>query len=145
MYLISAVMASFILLSICFPQSSNATPISKLTDGGSLTVKLEPSPTQIKSNEPTQMKISFLQPNTETVQPHIDYDLIVIDNSTNSPIFQASNQTGQPGFPVHTAESIVTIPFTFPSEGSYSIKIPVYGILFNPIPPESAIFDVSVQ
>jgi hypothetical protein len=145
MYLISALVVSPILLSICFSQNSNASPLSKLTDGDSLTVKLEPSPSPIKSNEQTQMKISFLQPNTETIQPHIDYDLIIIDNSTNNPIFQASNQTGQPGFPVHTAESIVTIPFTFPSQGSYSVEIPVYGILFNPIPPESAIFDISVQ
>jgi hypothetical protein len=145
MYLISALAVSSILLSICFSQSSNASPLSKLTDGGSLTVKLEPSPSPIRPNEQTQMKISFLQPNTETIQPHIDYDVVISDNSTNKPIFQASNQTGQPGFPVHTAESIVTIPFTFPNQGSYTIEIPVYGILFNPIPPESAVFDVSVE
>jgi hypothetical protein len=46
---------------------------------------------------------------------------------------------------VHTAESIVTIPFTFPAKGEYTIKIPVYGILFNPIVPESVTFTTHVE
>jgi hypothetical protein len=131
------------LVSVHLIQNAKASPLSKST--GSVTIRLEPSPSQIKSNEQIQMKISFMQPNTQKIQPHIDYDLIIKDNSTNKPIFQASNQTGQPGLPLHTAESVVTIPFTFPNKGSYSIEIPVYGILFNPIAPESAIFDIDVQ
>jgi hypothetical protein len=91
------------------------------------------------------MKISFFKPNTEEIQPHIDYDVIISETSTNQTIFQASNQTGQPGLPLHTAESIVTIPFTFPNQGSYSVRVPVFGILFNPIAPESATFDIDVQ
>jgi hypothetical protein len=136
---------SFIVVSVCPIQSSNSSPLSKPTDGGSVDLRFEPSPSQIKSNEQAQMKISFMQPTSGKIQPHIDYDLIITDNSTNKPIFQASNQTGQPGLPLHTAESIVTIPFNFPHKGLYSIKIPVYGILFNPIAPESAIFDIDVQ
>lgn len=138
-------MGSSILISVHFIQCSNASILSKPTDGGSILIRLEPSPSQIKSNEQTQTKISFMQPNTQKIQPHIDYDFIVIDNSTSKPIFQASNQTGQPGLPLHTAESIVTIPFIFPNKGSYALEIPVYGILFNPIAPESATFDIDVQ
>lgn len=91
------------------------------------------------------MKISFFKPNTVEVQPHIDYDMIISETSTNKTIFQASNQTGQAGLPLHTAESIVTIPFTFPNQGSYSMRVPVFGILFNPIAPESATFGINVQ
>jgi hypothetical protein len=51
---------------------------------------------------------------------------------------------GQPGKPLHTAEGIVTIPYTFHSTGDYSVNIHVYGILFNPIKPESAEYSFKV-
>jgi hypothetical protein len=126
-------------------QNTSSSSLTELTDGGSITVKLEPSPNPIKSNEQTQLKVSFFKPNTEEIQPHIDYDMIINDTTTNKAIFQASNETGQPGIPVHTAESIVTIPFTFPVKGEYTIKIPIYGILFNPIAPESVTYTIHVE
>jgi hypothetical protein len=124
---------------------SNSSSLTKLTDGGSITIKLEPSSNPIKSSEQTQLKISFFKPNTEEIQPHIDYDMIISEANTNKTIFQASNQTGQAGIPLHTAESIVTIPFTFPTKGEYAIKIPVFGILFNPIAPESVTYMTYVE
>jgi hypothetical protein len=124
--------------------SNTSSSLTKLTDGGSITIKLEPSPNPIKSNEQTQLKVSFFKPNTEEIQPHIDYDMIISETNTNRTIFQASNITGQAGIPLHTAESIVTIPFTFPTKGEYTIKIPVYGILFNPITPESVTYMTQV-
>jgi hypothetical protein len=136
----------FISNVVLAQNASNSSPsLTKLTDGGSITVKLEPSPNPIKSNEQTQLKVSFFKPNTEEIQPHIDYDMIINETTTNRTIFQASNQTGQSGIPVHTAESIVTIPFTFPAKGEYTIKIPIYGILFNPIAPESVTFATHVE
>lgn len=125
--------------------SNSSSSLTKLTDGGSITVKLEPSPFPIKSNEQTQLKVSFFKPNTEEIQPHIDYDLIISETSINKTIFQASNQTGQAGVPLHTAESIVTIPFIFPIKGEYTIKVPVFGILFNPIAPESGTYTIHVE
>lgn len=125
--------------------NSNSSSLTKLTDGGSITIKLEPSSNPIKSSEQTQLKISFFKPNTEEIQPHIDYDMIISEANTNKTIFQASNQTGQAGIPLHTAESIVTIPFTFPTKGEYAIKIPVFGILFNPIAPESVTYKTYVE
>ena len=125
--------------------SNSSSPLTRLTDGGSLTIKLEPSPIPIKSNQQTQLKVSFFKPNTEEIQPHIDYDMLISEAGTNKTIFQASNLTGQAGIPLHTAESIVTIPFTFPTKGEYTIEIPVYGILFNPIAPESVTFATHVE
>lgn len=145
--ILSMLLATDTTRMIILAQNSSvaSTPTSKLTEGGSISVKLEPSPMPVKANTQTQSKVSFFEPNTETIQPHIDYDFIIIDNSTGEPIYQASNQTGQSGIPIHTAESIVTIPFTFSNPGDYAIRIPVYGILFNPIPPESATFAVHVE
>jgi hypothetical protein len=125
--------------------SNSSSSLTKLTDGGSITIKLEPSSNPIKSSEQTQLKISFFKPNTEEIQPHIDYDMIISEANANKTIFQASNQTGQAGIPLHTAESIVTIPFTFPTKGEYAIKIPVFGILFNPIAPESVTYMTYVE
>jgi hypothetical protein len=131
--------------SVLAQNTSNSSSLTKLTDGGSITVKLEPSPFPIKSNEQTQLKVSFFKPNTEEIQPHIDYDLIISETSINRTVFQASNQTGQAGLPLHTAESIVTIPFIFPTKGEYTIKVPVFGILFNPIAPESVTYTTHVE
>jgi hypothetical protein len=125
--------------------SNSSSSLTKLTDGGSITIKLEPSSNPIKSSEQTQLKISFFKPNTEEIQPHIDYDMIISEANTNKTIFQASNQTGQAGIPLHTAESIVTIPFTFPTKEEYAIMIPVFGILFNPIAPESVTYMTYVE
>ena len=125
--------------------SNSSSSLTKLTDGRSITIKLEPSPNPIKSNEQTHLKVSFFKPNTEEIQPHIDYDMIISEVSTNKTIFQASNQTGQAGVPLHTAESIVTIPFIFPTKGEYTIKVPVFGILFNPIVPESVTYTTHVE
>lgn len=125
--------------------NSNSSSLTKLTDGGSITIKLEPSSNPIKSSEQTQLKISFFKPNTEEIQPHIDYDMIISEANTNKTIFQASNQTGQAGIPLHTAESIVTIPFIFPTTGEYAIKIPVFGILFNPVAPESVTYMTYIE
>jgi hypothetical protein len=58
-------------------------------------------------------------------------------------VFKASTLAGQPNKPLHTAEGIVTIPYTFQDTGDYLIKVPVMGILFNPIKPESAEFPIN--
>jgi len=60
-------------------------------------------------------------------------------------LFQASALAGQPGIPLHTAEGIVTIPYKFQETGHYSVNVTVYGILFNPITPETTQFTISVN
>jgi hypothetical protein len=144
------VSTTIIGLQVIFGASDSSTIdtqnniMTQLTNGGSISVKLESSPNPIKANAPTELKVSFLDPRTEQIQPHIDYDLIVTDNSTRKNIFQASNQTGQRGIPLHTSESIVTIPFTFEKAGDYTAILNVSGILFIPIPPESTSFPIRV-
>ena len=117
--------------------------MKKTTSGGALDILLQPSPQPVGHTAPTSFKVSFLQKGTNTIQPHIDYDLIIKD-SNGKQVFQASQLAGQPGKPLHTAEGSVTIPYTFQNPGDYSVNIPVYGILFNPINPESADFTIKV-
>jgi hypothetical protein len=111
------------------------------TSGGSLDVKISPSSDVINTNEPVKFKVDFLEPGTDKIQVHVDYDFKILNNNGEE-IFSAAKQISQPL--LHTAEGSVTIPFTFPSPGEYSINIPVLGINFIPINPESAKFDFTV-
>ena len=117
--------------------------IEKQTSGGALDVILQLSPQPVVHPGQTSLKVEFMTKGSETVQPHIDYDLIIKD-SNGKQIFSASQLAGQSGKPLHTAEGIVTIPYTFQGPGDYSVSVPIYGILFNPIRPESADFTIKV-
>jgi hypothetical protein len=60
-------------------------------------------------------------------------------------VFRASNQTGQPNIPLHSIPGTMDIPlftYDFQKSGEYIVKIPVVGILFNPIIPEVAEFRI---
>jgi hypothetical protein len=130
-------------LLFSFAQTTNA-PFGDIssTSGGTLDVKLESTPNPIKSGQETNYKVTFLQKGTDTVQVHIDYDFIILEDN-NIEVFKASQQTGQPL--LHTAEGIVTIPFTLEEAGNYTIKVSVMGINFIPMATEYADFPVKIE
>ena len=119
--------------------------MNKLTSGGSLNVILQQSPFPIVKGSQTNLKVSFDQKGSSTVQPHIDYDLTIMKDGKQCCVFQASVLVGHPNQPLHTAEGVVTIPYTFQQQGGYLMNITVYGILFNPIRPETAQFPIGVN
>jgi hypothetical protein len=132
--------------------SANGTQISKSvqitladskapTDGNSLNIVLQIQPFPITRNVDTQFAIKFLQPSSETVQVHVDYDFAITKN--NNEVFRASSITGQPL--LHTAEGTVKIPYKFTQDGEYSLQISVMGINFIPIKTEQALFDLKVS
>src|ERR671931_106251 len=139
--------------SLTYAQTSNSSSsgsgsnsngnMKKQTSGGALDVILQPSPQPVGHTGQTSLKVEFMTKGSNTVQPHIDYDLIIKDSS-GKPVFSASQLAGQSGKPLHTAEGVVTIPYKFQGPGDYSVSVPVYGILFNPIRPESAEFTIKV-
>ncbi|MDE1845035.1 MAG: PEFG-CTERM sorting domain-containing protein [Thaumarchaeota archaeon] len=110
-----------------------ADPIVKPTSAGTLNISFEPNPATPNPGDQTELKISFLN-KQNTVQQHIDYKVSVT---------QGDNQVF--GTPVtHTAEGSVSIPFQFQTAGTYQVTIQVVGILFQPIPPETASFTINV-
>ncbi len=111
-----------------------AAPIVKPTSGGTLNVGFETDPANPNPGDQTELKISFLKKDN-TIQPHIDYRVSVK---------QGDNQIF--GIPVsHVAEQgAVSIPVQFQSAGTYQVTVEVQGILFQPIPPETATFTVTV-
>jgi hypothetical protein len=132
--------------------AANSTQISKpvqitssdtksATNGTSVDIDLQIKPFPVTKNVGTQFMITFLQPSTQSVQVHVDYDLAI--SKMNSEVFRASSKTGQPL--LHTAEGIVKIPYKFDQEGQYSVQISVMGINFIPIKTEQALFDLKVS
>lgn len=117
--------------------------LDKATSGGSLNVMVQPTPNPIVKGTQTNLKVSFDRKGGSPVQPHIDYDLTITKDGKQ--VFQASALAGHPNQPLHTAEGIVMIPYTFQQQGNYIMNVTVYGILFNPIKPEVAQFPISVS
>ena len=112
-----------------------------VTDGKSLDIDLQIQPFPVTQSENSQFKITFLQPSSQTVQVHVDYDFSI--SKMNSEVFRASSSTGQPL--LHTAEGIVSIPYKFSQEGEYSVQVSVMGINFIPLKTEQALFDLKVS
>jgi hypothetical protein len=132
------------ILSIHWSPVSAQSPsyMKKTTSGGTLDVLLQSFPKPIKKDVQTNFKLAFDQKGTDKVQPHEDYDVIIMKNGNQ--VLQASALAGRPNQPLHTTEGIATIPYNFQDSGNYTVKISVFGILFIPIKPEFAEFPINV-
>ena len=92
-------------------------------------------PDAVSAGEPAKMKIGFVNPNTERIQEHIDYEVTV------------SAKDGAPvkSIPLtHTSSGSVSIPVEFESDGAHTVQIGIKGILFQPIPLETVQFGVTI-
>ena len=104
------------------------------TEKGTLDVKLTYD--AIEPNIQTKISIDFINPQTQKVQEHIDYTISVSKDGEG--VFGPIPLT-------HTSVGSVKIPIEFNlGEGIYSMDFQVEGILFQPIPPETVSFDISV-
>ncbi len=115
-------------------QGDSNKPMVARTDKGSLDVELSLSPMPVEPDKETKLHIRFLQKGTEVVQPHIDYQ--VFASKDGNEVFRIPF--------THTSEGVVTIPYAFNSTGSFVVGVEVYGILFQPIPKETATFPIVV-
>lgn len=105
------------------------------TDKGTLLVNISFDPEKPVIGDLTKMKVEFINPKTNEIQPHIDYKVSVTKGDTS--VFGPIPLT-------HTSEGTVTIPVEFKEKGEHKITIDVEGILFQPIPPETATFAATV-
>ena len=104
------------------------------TEKGTLDVKLTYD--VIEPNIQTKISIDFINPQTQKIQEHIDYTISVSKDGEG--VFGPIPLT-------HTSVGSVKIPIEFNlGEGIYSMDFQVEGILFQPIPPETVSFDISV-
>src|SRR5688572_13325511 len=84
----------------------------------------------------SRFRVSFLDEGTDNPHSHIDYTF-TIDDSEGRQIFNAA-PAGQPT--LHTAEGVVTIPYTFGSRGDYTVNVIVHGVDFTPTLPQVVAF-----
>jgi hypothetical protein len=116
------------------------------TSNGTIDVGIFTIPENPNITEPTKLKISFLKPGTEKIQEHVDYTIAVVidgclDDKDNLP--QNCHVFG-PIRLTHTSPGHITIPVQFSENGLHQINIEVEGILFSPIPPETASFTMNI-
>jgi len=116
-------------------ESSEYSQIVSTSDG-TLDVGIYTTPKIPNTDEPTKLMISFLKPDTERIQQHIDYRVSVTKDGDY--VFGPMSRL------LHTSPGTITIPVQFSENGSHMIHIEVEGILFQPIPLETATFTMNV-
>jgi|SRR5579864_142116 len=123
----------FLLFFVILPAHGEEQQ-AKLTSAGTLKVGLSTDPTNPNPGDQAQLKIDFINKQTNSVQQHIDYKVAIM---------KETNQVYGTSI-LHTATGSVTIPFQFTNAGTFQVIVEVDGILFQPIPPETALFTVTV-
>jgi hypothetical protein len=111
----------------------------KTTNKGTLDISL--APTWNEGGQAT-FAVSFLDPGTETLHQHQDYDLRILKDGQQ--VFSAANQTSQAL--LHNVEGTLTIPYTFQENGDYTIQVYLAGTGISPTIPtdEEATFPITV-
>jgi len=93
------------------------------TDIGTLDVGIYTIPAIPNTEEPTKLMISFLKPDTERIQLHIDYRVSVTKDGDY--VFGPMSRL------LHTSPGTITIPVQFSENGSHIVHIEIEGILFQ--------------
>src|SRR5687768_2282255 len=113
----------------------------KTTDKGTFDIRLAPAWSE---GGQATFTVSFLNPGTDTVHEHQDYDFRILKDG--QAVFSAANQTGQAV--LHNVEGTVTVPsvpYTFQENGDYTIQVYLAGIGLPAIPSdEEATFPITV-
>jgi hypothetical protein len=111
-----------------------ADQVIQPTSGGTIDVGFATDPVNPTPGGSTNLLISFINKSTHAIQSHVDYKVAVMEGSNQI----CGTQT------LHTAEGSVTIPCQLPDAATYHVIVEVDGILFQPIPPETATFTVNL-
>ena len=111
----------------------SAEVMTNPTNDGTLDVKLVVDDS-IQAGEETKLKIEFLNPQTSSIQEHIDYTINITNNGNS--IFGPIPLT-------HTNPGSVSIPVIL-ENGTNKITLTAEGILFMPITPETVTFDIVI-
>ena len=106
------------------------------TSDGTLDVGIYTIPEVPNTEEPTKLKIDFLKSGTERIQLHIDYRVSVTNDGDY--VF------GPMARLLHTSPGSITIPVEFSENGLHIVQIEMEGILFQPIPLETAMLTINV-
>ncbi len=113
-----------------------ADQVVKPTSGGTINVSFATDPANPTPGSQTTLNISFINKSTHTSQDHVDYKISVMEGSDQI--------CGTP--PLHKGtEPTISFPCQFPDAAKYQVIVEVDGIVFQPIPPETATFTVDLS
>lgn len=132
-----------LLLGAIFSITANAAyaqngGMEKTTSKGTLDIRLEP---MWSEGGQATFTVSFLNPGTDTVHEHQDYDFRILKDGQQ--VFSAASQTGQAV--LHNVEGTLTVPYTFSENGDYTIQVYLAGTNLPAIPTdEEATFPITV-
>ncbi len=106
----------------------------------SLDVVVEPD----WSSDTTKFHVTFLEPGTDNVHAHQDYNFVIMKDGKE--VYNAARSQPQSPSLLHNSEGTLTIPYKFQENGDYAIQITIYGLGLPPIPiaEENATFQVKV-
>ena len=107
------------------------------TSDGTLDVGIYTIPEVPNIEEHTKINIHFLKPGTERIQLHIDYRVSVTKDGDY--VFGPMTRL------LHTSPGTITIPVEFSENGLHKVHIEIEGILFQPIPLETATLTINVD
>jgi hypothetical protein len=136
-FLIALLLASvFSVATVAYAQEAGMTGT---TSKGTLDIRVEPT---WNESSRASFKVSFLNPGTDTLHEHQDYDFRILKDGNE--VFSAAKQTGQRL--IHNVEGTITVLYTFQEQGDYTIQIYLAGTGITPTIPteEEATFPIQV-
>ena len=119
-----------------YPAYAQANAQVVPTDKGTLDIDFALEPDAVSAGEPAKMKIDFVNPSTERIQVHIDYEITVSADEGGAPVKTIPL--------THTSSGSVSIPIEFEFDGPHTVQMGVKGILFQPIPLETASLGLTI-
>jgi len=145
-YYITILLSTFSILLLLMPlsylyaqqdQDQEIKPMRASTKSFYVELLLSSTP---EPNKEVNMHITFFQKANNTQLRHVDYVITVKDSNSNI----IDRIPPEPAPILHTDSGNITVPYTFKTEGNYTISVDIKGILFQAVPTETAEFNVTV-
>lgn len=125
----------FLLLTLFVPFMDIAAEKQvTTTDIGTYDVSLETKPATPQLNQNMQLSFEVISKNIQQAQVHVDYKISILKD--NIEVF--SSGAG------HTHTGLASVSHTFDSPGEYVVEVLINGIVFKPIPAETASYSLQV-
>lgn len=93
-------------------------------------------PSKPKVGEETHFAINFINNNTHSNQEHVDYEFIITDNSDNKRVYRQA---------LHSCCGAEQGSYKFIKAGDFTSEITIYNILFAPVEPDLARFNMTIK
>ncbi|WP_166390204.1 hypothetical protein [Candidatus Nitrosotalea sp. TS] len=114
-------------------EKNNDTRGTNQSSNENLKIGLSTNPENPIAGQPTQLNVSFIDNQTNSIEEHVDYKVTIMKGETQ--VFTTPL--------LHAADGSIIVPYQFQDSGSYNVMVEVDGIWFMPI-SDTAQFTVNV-